>query len=325
MTDKIKKIGVLTSGGDAPGMNAAIRAVVRTAISHDIEVIGIKKGYDGLINGEFAELKTRDVSEIISRGGTILHTARCEEMHTDEGIKRAAQVYEVLGLDALVVIGGDGSLRGASELSKHGVNVVGIPGTIDLDMNCTEYTIGFDTAVNTGAEAISRLRDTSSSHQRCSVIEVMGRHAPYIAYWCAMVSGAEEVIVPDKFNEDTRNEVIQQVLENRSLGKFHNIIIVAEGVGGSQSLAEAIEDITGIDTRATILGHLQRGGSPTAIDRMHASVMGNMAVEEIIKGNINCVIAFNKGRYEAIDLDTALSMPPKGAEGLYEVVKVLSR
>ena len=325
MSEKIKKIGVLTSGGDAPGMNAAIRAVVRTAINHDIEVIGIKKGYDGLINGEFSELKTRDVSEIIGRGGTILHTARCEEMMTEEGRKKAATVYNVLGLDALIVIGGDGSMRGAKALSDLGVNVIGIPGTIDLDMNCTEYTIGFDTAVNTGAEAISRLRDTSSSHQRCSVIEVMGRHAPYIAYWCAMVSGAEEVLVPDKMDEMGKDEVIRQVLENRSLGKFHNLIIVAEGVGGSQQLAKDIEDVTGIETRATILGHLQRGGSPTAIDRMHASVMGNMAVEEAVKGNKNRVIVFNKGRYDSLDINEALDMPPKDDGKLYDVIKVLSR
>ncbi len=325
INDKITKIGLLTSGGDAPGMNAAIRAVVRTAVNNGIEVIGIRKGYDGLINGEFRELKTRDVSEIIGRGGTILHTARCEEMMTEEGVKKAAQVYDVLGLDALVIIGGDGSFKGAQELSKLGVNVIGIPGTIDLDMNCTEYTIGFDTAVNTGADAINRLRDTSSSHQRCSVIEVMGRHASYIAYWCAMVSGAEEVLVPDKIDEISKNMVIQQVLENRSLGKFHNLIIVAEGVGGSQELAKEIEEITGIETRATILGHLQRGGSPTATDRMHASVMGYMAVEEILKGNKNCVIAYNKGRYEAIEINKALAMPPKEDMGLYDIIKVLSR
>lgn len=326
MDKKITKIGVLTSGGDAPGMNAAIRAVVRTAVYNGIEVIGIRKGYDGLINGEFRELKARDVSEIINRGGTILHTARCEEMRTEEGLKKAAQVYEVLGLDALVVIGGDGSFKGARELSKYGVNAVCIPGTIDLDMNCTEYTIGFDTAVNTGADAINRLRDTSTSHERCSVIEVMGRNAPYIAYWCAMVSGAEEVLVPDKADTVTQNSVIQQVLENRSLGKHHNLIIVAEGVGGSQELAKRIESVTGIETRVTILGHLQRGGSPTATDRMHASVMGNMAVEEILKGNKNCVIAFNKGRYETIDIEAALSMPPKD-DGLkmYDIIKVLSR
>ncbi len=327
MSDKkIKKIGLLTSGGDAPGMNAAIRAIVRTAIHENIEVIGIRKGYDGLINGEFRELKTRDVSEIINRGGTILHTARCEEMHTEEGIKKAAQVCDVLGLDLLIVIGGDGSMRGAYELSKLGVNIVCVPGTIDLDMNCTEYTIGFDTAVNTGADAINRLRDTSSSHERCSVIEVMGRHAGYIAYWCAMVGGAEEILVPDKIDEISENGVVQQVLENRSLGKHHNLIIVAEGVGGSQALAEKIENVTGIETRATILGHLQRGGSPTATDRMHASIMGYMAVEEAVKGNKNFVVAFNKGRYETIDMDKAINMPPKNdSENLYDIIKVLSR
>ena len=321
---KISKIGVLTSGGDAPGMNAAIRAVVRTAVFNGIRVMGIRKGYDGLINGDIIELKSRDVSEIINRGGTILHTARSGEMRTDEGIKKAAQIYDILGLDAIVVIGGDGSFRGCLELSKHGVNVVGIPGTIDLDMNCTEYTIGFDTAVNTGADAINRLRDTSSSHERCSVIAGMGRNAGYIAYWCALVGGAEEVLVPEKLDEVTKKNVIEQVLENRSIGKHHNLIIVAEGVGGSQALAEDIQRITGIETRATILGHLQRGGSPTAIDRMHASVMGYMAVEEILKGGRNFVVAFNKGRHEIINIENALAMPPKPDTGLYKIIKTLS-
>lgn len=321
---RISKIGVLTSGGDAPGMNAAIRAVVRTAVFNGIRVMGIRKGYDGLINGDIIELKSRDVSEIINRGGTILHTARSEEMKTVEGIKKAAQIYDILGLDALVVIGGDGSFRGCLELSKHGVNVVGIPGTIDLDMNCTEYTIGFDTAVNTGADAINRLRDTSSSHERCSVIEVMGRNAGYIAYWCALVGGAEEVLVPEKMDEAAKKRVIEQVLENRSIGKHHNLIIVAEGVGGSQTLADDIQRITGIETRATILGHLQRGGSPTAIDRMHASVMGYMAVEEILKGSRNFVVAFNNGKHEIIDMEKALAMPPKPDMGLYKIIKTLS-
>ena len=198
METKIKKIGVLTSGGDAPGMNAAIRAVTRTALNYDIQVLGIRKGYNGLINGDIKELNGKDVSNIINNGGTILHTARSEEMRTEEGLKKAAQIYKVLGLDALVVIGGDGSFRGADELSRHGVNCIGIPATIDLDLDCSEYTIGFDTAVNTGSDAIGKLRDTSSSHERCSVVEVMGRNAGYIALWCAMAGGAEEVLIPEE-------------------------------------------------------------------------------------------------------------------------------
>ena len=262
---KIKKIGVLTSGGDAPGMNAAIRAVVRTGRYFDLNVIGIRKGYNGLINGEIKEMYSRDVSNVMNLGGTILHTARCPEMMTPEGLDKAAAIYKILSLDALIVIGGDGSYRGMAELAKRGVNCVGIPATIDLDMNNTEYTIGFDTAVNTGMDALNKLRDTSSSHERCSVVEVMGRDAGYIAVWCGMVGGAEDVMFPEEKDTIDSKEVIQQILANRSTGKRHNLIVVAEGVGGTQKLAKDIQEITGIQTRATILGHLQRGGSPTAI------------------------------------------------------------
>lgn len=226
---KIRKIGVLTSGGDAPGMNAAIRAVVRTAKYYDVDVVGIRKGYAGLIGGEIKEMHSRDVSNVLNLGGTILHTARCPEMMTDEGLDKAAAIYKILGLDALVVIGGDGSYRGLAELVKRGVNGVGIPATIDLDMKGTEYTIGFDTAVNTGMDALNKLRDTSNSHERCSVVEVMGRDAGYIAVWCGMCGGAEEVMFPEEKENINSDRVIQQILENRSIGKRHNLVVVAEG------------------------------------------------------------------------------------------------
>ena len=321
---KIKKIGVLTSGGDAPGMNVAIRAVVRTGRYFDLNVIGIRKGYNGLINGEIKEMYSRDVSNVMNLGGTILHTARCPEMMTPEGLDKAAAIYKILSLDALIVIGGDGSYRGMAELAKRGVNCVGIPATIDLDMNNTEYTIGFDTAVNTGMDALNKLRDTSSSHERCSVVEVMGRDAGYIAVWCGMVGGAEDVMFPEEKDTIDSKEVIQQILANRSTGKRHNLIVVAEGVGGTQKLAKDIQEITGIQTRATILGHLQRGGSPTAIDRMHASMMGYHAVKALLEGRENIVIAYNKGQYEVLDLFEALDMKKSLDKEIYDVVKILS-
>ena len=321
---KIKKIGVLTSGGDAPGMNAAIRAVVRTGRYFDLNVIGIRKGYNGLINGEIKEMYSRDVSNVMNLGGTILHTARCPEMMTPEGLDKAAAIYKILSLDALIVIGGDGSYRGMAELAKRGVNCVGIPATIDLDMNNTEYTIGFDTAVNTGMDALNKLRDTSSSHERCSVVEVMGRDAGYIAVWCGMVGGAEDVMFPEEKDTIDSKEVIQQILANRSTGNRHNLIVVAEGVGGTQKLAKDIQEITGIQTRATILGHLQRGGSPTAIDRMHASMMGYHAVKALLEGRENIVIAYNKGQYEVLDLFEALDMKKSLDKEIYDVVKILS-
>ncbi len=324
MEKKIKKIGVLTSGGDAPGMNAAIRAVVRTALHHEVEIIGIRKGYNGLINGEIKEMRSRDVSNIMNLGGTILHTARSPEMMTEEGQKKAAAIYSILGLDALVVIGGDGSYRGMRELAKYGVNCFGIPATIDLDMGCTEYTIGFDTAVNTGMDALNKLRDTSSSHERCSVVEVMGRDAGYIAMWCAMTGGAEDVIFPEAKETQDHKKVIQQILTNRSTGKRHNLIVVAEGNGGTQQLAKEIQDITGIQTRATILGHLQRGGTPTATDRMHASLMGYYVVKAIMEGQKNKVVSYNRGRYEIIDLEESFTMKKQLDPEYYDILKVLS-
>lgn len=322
-TRKIKKIAVMTSGGDAPGMNAAIRAVVRTAVYHNLKVWGIKKGFEGLMYGEIEELTPRSVSDTIHRGGTILLTARCPEMTTEEGRDKAATLCKVLGFDALIIIGGDGSLKGGLELSKRGVNVIGIPGTIDLDLSCSDYSIGFDTAVNTAMDAINKIRDTSSSHERCSVVEVMGRNAGYIALWCSLTGGAEEVLIPENPEHDI-NEVIDQIIKNRSKGKTHNLVIVAEGIGGSIKMAKEIEKITGITTRATILGYLQRGGSPTALDRMHASTMGYMAIDIVLQGERNRVIAVQNGKHVHIDLEEALAMKKDYSPDMYEMVKILA-
>ncbi len=320
---KQKKIGILTSGGDAPGMNTAIRAVVRAAVYKGMKVIGIRHGYEGLLSADIVDLSPRSVSDTINKGGTILLTARCAQMMKPEGQEKAAQVCKVLGLDALIIIGGNGSLSGGLALSKLGVNVIGIPGTIDLDLDCTEYTIGFDTAVNTGMDAINKLRDTSSSHERCSVVEVMGRNAGYIAAWCGLVGGAEELLIPEKPEIDSAR-VIQQIIENRSKGKTHNLIVVAEGSGKSEALAKEIQDVTGIESRATILGHLQRGGSPTAVDRMHASIMGFVAVEEIEKGQYNKVVVFRDGKHMTMDLEEALNYKREFDNRIYEIVKILA-
>lgn len=307
MEKEIKTIGVLTSGGDAPGMNAATRAVVRMALSKGMRVMGIRKGYNGLINGDIFEMDARSVSETIQRGGTILYTARCLEFIEPEGQKRGADMCKVFGIDGLVVIGGDGSFKGAEKLANLGINTIAIPGTIDLDIACTDYTIGFDTAVNTAMEAIDKIRDTSTSHERCSIVEVMGRQAGYIALWCGIINGAEDIFLPEVENI-SENELIRRILENRKRGKKHNLIIVAEGVGGSVELAEKIERLTGISTRATILGHLQRGGSPTATDRLHASMMGAYAVELLSQGKTNRVVAFKDGKYVDYDINEALKM-----------------
>jgi len=322
MSKEITTIGVLTSGGDAPGMNAAIRAVVRTALARGKRVMGIRKGFNGLITGEIFEMDSKSVSDTIQRGGTILYTARCKEFLTPEGQQRGADMCKVFGIDGLVVIGGDGSFRGAEKLSNLGINTIGVPGTIDLDIGCTDYTIGFDTAVNTAMENIDRIRDTSTSHERCSVVEVMGRDAGYIALWCGIVNGAEEIIIPER-HEINENEIIKHVLENRKKGKRHNLIIIAEGVGGSIELAEKIERVTGIETRATILGHLQRGGSPTALDRMHASMMGAYAVDLLCQGKSNRVVAYKNGKYVDFDIDEGLAMEKDFENFSYEVSKLL--
>ena len=303
----IRTIGVLTSGGDAPGMNAAIRAVVRTALGKGLKVRGIRRGYSGLLNEEIIDLSARDVSDTIQRGGTILLTARCEEMRTPEGQQKAAAICKKYGIDGLVVIGGDGSFRGAQKLSENGINTVGIPGTIDLDIACTDYTIGFDTAVNTAVEAIDKIKDTSMSHERCSIIEVMGRNAGYIALWCEIANGADGILIPEKEQFDEQ-DLIETILSNRLKGKKHHVVINAEGIGDSNRLAKRIETATGIETRATILGHIQRGGSPTAKDRVYASTMGAYAVDLLSGGATNRVIAYKAGQFTDFDIDEALAM-----------------
>ena len=271
-TRSIKKIAVLTSGGDSPGMNAAIRAVTRKAIFNGLDMVGIQRGFQGLIEEDFVDFGARSVSDTIQRGGTILRTARSEEFRTEAGQKKAASICRKHGIDAVVVIGGDGSYRGALALSHEGIAVMGLPGTIDLDIASTEYTIGFDTAVNTALEAIDKIRDTSSSHERCSIVEVMGRNAGYIALWCGVASGAEDILLPEKYDHDEQ-EIINHIIESRKIGKTHHLIINAEGIGHSTSMARRIEAATGMETRATILGYMQRGGAPTCKDRYYASIM----------------------------------------------------
>ena len=307
MAKELKTIGVLTSGGDAPGMNAAIRAVVRRGLSKGLKMKGILKGYDGLLNEEIIDMTAKDVSDIIGRGGTILYTARCAEMRTEEGQKKAADICKKHGIDGLVVIGGDGSFAGAQKLANLGINAVGIPGTIDLDIACTEYTIGFDTAVNTAVEAIDKIKDTSMSHERCSIIEVMGRNAGYIALWCEIANGADGILIPEKEQFDEQ-DLIETILSNRLKGKKHHVVINAEGIGDSNRLAKRIETATGIETRATILGHIQRGGSPTAKDRVYASTMGAYAVDLLSGGATNRVIAYKAGQFTDFDIDEALAM-----------------
>lgn len=322
MSAKKGKIAVLTSGGDAPGMNAAIRAVVRAGISKGYEVYGVRRGYNGILHREMDLLSFKDVSEKLQHGGTFLFTARSAEFREIEGKKKAAEICKEIGIEHLIVIGGDGSFTGAKNLSKFGVNIIGLPGTIDLDIAYTDYTIGFDTAVNTAMEAIDRLRETSNSHERCSVVEVMGRSAGYIALWCGIANGAEEILLPEKFDNDY-DKLIAQIKKNRSLGMTHQIIINAEGVGHSDDLARRIEDETGIETRATILGHLQRGGSPTARDRFCASMMGAYAIEVIEQGKKNRLIGYQNGKLYDVDVDEAFAMKKSIDEYEYQVAKIL--
>ncbi|MCR5624430.1 MAG: 6-phosphofructokinase [Lachnospiraceae bacterium] len=307
MSEQVKAIGVLTSGGDAPGMNAAIRAVVRTAISYGLKVYGIQRGYAGLLNEEIIEMKSISVSDIVQLGGTILYTARCPEFKEVENQKKAADICRKHGIDGLVVIGGDGSFQGGSRLSEQGINTICMPGTIDLDIACTEYTIGFDTAVNTAMEAIDKLRDTSESHERCSIVEVMGRTAGYIALWSGIASGAECILTSEEFSGNV-DKIVERVMKRRAIGKKNHIIVNAEGVGGSQEMAKIIEHRTGIETRATILGHIQRGGNPTCRDRVYASAMGTKAVELLYNGKSNRVVAYRDGDFVDFDIQEAAQM-----------------
>ena len=323
MSNEIKTIGVLTSGGDAPGMNAAIRAVVRQAISKGKKVKGIKRGYAGLLAEEIIDMEAKDVSDTIQKGGTILQTARCPEFKELEYQKKAADICRKHGIDGIVIIGGDGSFRGAQALAAQGINTIGIPGTIDLDIVCTDYTIGFDTAVNTAMEAIDRIRDTSTSHERCSIIEVMGRSAGYIALWCAIANGAEKVLLPEKYDFDEQ-KIVDNIIRNRKMGKKHYIIINAEGIGHSASLARRIEAATGMETRATILGHMQRGGRPTCKDRVFASTMGAYAVDILCDGKSKRIVSYRDGKFLDDDIDEALAMEKNISEYQYEIAKNLA-
>lgn len=318
----MKKIAVLTSGGDAPGMNAAIRAVVRSGIYNNVKVMAIKQGFNGLINANIEEMNLSSVADIIHRGGTILRTARSEEFRTEEGQRKALNVINVLGIEGIIVIGGDGSFKGAKKLNDLGIPTIGVPGTIDNDLGYTDYTIGFDTSINTVIDAISKIRDTSTSHGRANIIEVMGRHCGDIALMAGVAGGAESIIVPEV--GISVDQVCNKLLKGRNRGKLHSIIILAEGVGGAVEMSKEIEDKTGIETRATILGHLQRGGSPTAADRILASKMGAKAVDLLLQGVGNRVVGVNGKKVIDMDIDEALSIKSNFDMETYELAKILS-
>lgn len=323
MDKQVRKIGVLTSGGDAPGMNAAVRAVVRTGCFHDLTVMGVRRGYNGLINGDLIELTPRSVSGILQRGGTFLQTARCAEFREKEGVKKAYDIAKVFGLDGLVVIGGDGSFRGAKDLCEMGLPTIAMPGTIDNDISCSEYTVGYDTCLNTVIDAVDKIRDTTASHDRCSVVEVMGRNAGYIAINAAIACGADIVLVPEyEWNFD--DDVLRPILESKSRGKKHSIVIVAEGIGGVIDLAKEIEQKTGIESRATILGHVQRGGSPSVRDRVVASKMGARAVELLLNGMSNRVICVHDGKIADVAIEEALAMEKKLPREMLDLARTLA-
>ena len=303
----MKTIGVLTSGGDAPGMNPAVRAVVRTACQRGIKVYGVDRGYTGLINGDIHEMNLRSVSDIITRGGTILYSARCPEFKTEEGLQKAVATCKKFGIDGMVIIGGDGSFRGARDLSLRGIPCIGLPGTIDNDISCTDYTIGYDTCLNTIVQMVDRIRDTSESHDRCTVVEVMGRGAGYLALEAGIAVGATSIIVPE-VEYDIERDVIARIREFQKTGKKHFIVIVAEGVGGTAEIAKKIEAETGVESRATILGHVQRGGSPTARDRIMASQMGSRAVDLLTQGIGNRVVGIRDNKIVDFDIFEALKM-----------------
>ena len=319
---EIKTIGVLTSGGDAPGMNAAIRAVARGAMGYGMKVMGIRRGYHGLLRGEIEELNSRSVSDILQRGGTFLQTARSKSFATEEGIKKAVEVARIFGIDALVVIGGDGSYKGARALANSGLPTIGIPGTIDNDIGCTDYTIGYDTALNTAMQAIDKIRDTASSHERCSVVEVMGRNAGYIPVNLAVANGAEAVIIPEAPYD--LDEIKKTIIEGRNRGKSHYIVVVSEGVGETFELCKTIEEATGIETRTTVLGYVQRGGSPTLIDRVTATKMGSYAADLLAQGTVNRIIAQRDSKIVDIEINEALEMTKQIEPEMLDLVKKMS-
>ncbi len=303
----MKTIAVLTSGGDAPGMNAAIRAVVRTAIENDMHILGINNGFEGLMTGDVVEMNLRSVSNIINRGGTILHSARSDDFKTPEGQAKAVEMCKALGIEGLIVIGGDGSFRGAQALTHHGITCIGIPGTIDNDIACTDNTIGYDTAMNTVMDMVDKIRDTTESHSRCSVVEVMGRDAGYIALYAGIAVGATIILVPE-FEYDFEKDVVEVMRRTIATGKRHFVVVVAEGCGDATEMAKLIEERTGVESRATILGHVQRGGAPTVRDRVLASRMGNYATRLLRYENKSCVVAENAGAIVDYPIDVALDM-----------------
>ncbi len=323
MKKEINTIGVLTSGGDAPGMNAVIRAVVRTALAEGKNVKGIRRGFNGLLDEDIYDMNANSVSEIIQRGGTILYTARCNQFLKEEVQDKAADICRKHGIDGLVVIGGDGSFKGAAALAKRGINTVGVPGTIDLDVACTDYTIGFDTAVNTAMETIDRVRDTSTSHERCSIIEVMGRSSGHIALWCGICNGAEDILIKERYDQNEK-KIIEKINKRRVTGKKHYIIINAEGMGDSYGLAERIEEATGMEARATIIGYAQRGGNPTARDRYYGTAMGGKAVDLLCSGVSNRVIAYKEGIITNYDIDEALAMTKDINNYMYDLAYRIS-
>lgn len=306
MNPEIRNIGVLTSGGDAPGMNAAIRAVVRAGLDYGYGMYGVRRGYHGLWRGDILQLGSKDVSSILQRGGTFLMTARSDTFRTEEGLGKAKSMCNVFGLGALVIIGGDGTMDGAKTLQDVGVPVICIPATIDNDLGCTDYTIGFDTALNTAMGAIDKIKDTSQSHERCTVVEVMGRNAGYLALSAGIATGAEVILVPE-YEYDFNKDVVRRILYCRNHGKNHYIVVLAEGSGSADSLAKKIQEETGVESRSTILGHMQRGGSPTVIDRYIASVMGAKAIDNINKNNLNRVMVVKNGEITDMDLDEAIN------------------
>lgn len=303
----VKRIGILTSGGDAPGMNPCVRAVVRTATYHGVECYGIRRGYNGLINGDIVKLDEKSVGHTINRGGTILNTARSLEFMTEEGQRKAVSTCKFLGLDSIIAIGGDGTFRGAKALSKHGINVVCIPATIDNDICCTNYSIGFDTAANTAIECIDKLRDTMQSHERCSVVEVMGRNAGYLAMYVGLAVGATAVLVPEE-PIDFERDVIEKIRRARFNGFTHYMIVVAEGAGSAADIAHKIKEAIDLDPRVTVLGHIQRGGSPTGRDRVNATKMGYLAVELLLSGKTNRVVCTNEGSLTDVDIEEGFRM-----------------
>ena len=314
----MKRIGVLTSGGDAPGMNAAVRAVVRTACENNMEVVGILRGYSGLINGDLKEMNIRSVSDIIHRGGTILYSARCLEFKTEEGIQKGIDTCKKNDIEGIVVIGGDGSFRGARDLSLRGIPCIGVPGTIDNDIACTDYTIGYDTCLNTIMDMVDRVRDTTESHDRCSVIEVMGRKAGFLALNAGIAVGATTILVPE-FDYDIERDVIERMRRTQKTGKRHFIIMVAEGIGGVEELARKIEKDTGVESRAVILGHVQRGGAPTCKDRVVGSQMGNRAVKLLQQGIGNRVVGMKNEKIFDMDIYEALSMSKTLDRELFDI------